>query len=78
MAFTWYQHLTSEISYSLVMTVLFSLTAVKAMALIVDYKKFQSWVDSMLKKEKGKNIVLIDIGVGVFGLLVVVLAFYVY
>lgn len=70
-AFTWYQHFALNIPYSIILTILFSLTAVKALMLIFDYKRFQSWVSGMLKKDKGRKIVVIDVLVGVFGAAVV-------
>lgn len=69
--FTWYQHFSLNIPYSIILTILFSLTAVKALVLVFDYKRFQSWVSGMLKKDKGRKIVVIDIIVGIFGALVV-------
>ena len=77
-AFTWYKHFTTDIDYSLILTILFSLTAIKAIFFIFDYEKFQKWVAGMLNKDKGKKIVLIDIGAGIFGLLLVLLGIFVY
>lgn len=75
---TWYKHLTLEIPYSLVLTILFSLTAIKGITLLVDYSRFQRWVATMLKKEKGRSIILIDIGAGVLGLAIIVLTILLY
>jgi len=75
---TWYKELTTDIPYSMVITIIFSLTAVKAVMFIFDYQRFQKWVADMLKKEKGKKIVLIDILVGIFGLAVIVASLLVY
>lgn len=77
-ALTWYQHFTAGVDYSLVLTIIFSLTALKAITLIFDYKQFHTWVAKMLSKEKGKKIVLIDIAASVIGLAIVVLAIVVY
>ena len=77
-ALTWYMHFTSEIPYSIIMTILFSLTAIKAITLIVDYKRFHKWVAGMLAKEKGRNIVMIDVAVSIFGLAIILLAITVY
>ena len=77
-AFTWYKHLATDISHSIILTILFSLTAIKAIVFIFDYEKFQSWVAKMLKKDNGRDIVLIDIGAGLFGLVIVLLALFVY
>lgn len=77
-ALTWYLHFTLNIANSIYITVLFSLTAVKALTLLFDYPRFQKTVASMLKKDKGKSIVLVDIGASVIGLIILVLTFLLY
>jgi hypothetical protein len=72
--FTWYKELTTDIQYSLVITILFSLTAIKAIMLLLDYKKFQQWIAGMLKKDKGRKIVVVDILAGFLGLIIVLSA----
>ncbi len=54
-AFTWYKEITTDVAYFLVITIIFSLTAIKALLFIVDYKKFQKWVDGMLTEKEGGN-----------------------
>lgn len=73
-SFTWHMELTTDIPYSIVITVMFSLTAVKALVLIFDYRSFYKWVAGMLSKDKGKKIILVDILTGIFGLIMIVLA----
>jgi|SRR6056297_661079 len=70
--FTWYKELTTEVPYSMVITIIFSLTAIKAIFFIFDYQKFQQWVAGMLAKDHGKKIVLVDILAGILGLIVFV------
>lgn len=70
--FTWYKELTTEIRYSIVITLLFSLTAIKAIFFIFDYQKFQKWVAGLLRSEKGKKVVIVDIFAGLFGLALIV------
>jgi hypothetical protein len=77
-ALTWYLHFTLNVPYSIYMTVLFSLTALKALMLVFDYPLFQKMVARMLRKDKGRDIILIDIGAGIFGLIVLVVTFLVY
>ena len=77
-ALTWYMHFTAGIAYSLVLTIIFSLTAIKGILLIFDYQTFHKWVAKMLAKEKGREIVLVDIAAGVVGMIVVVLTFVLY
>ena len=69
---TWYIELTTDITYSMVITIIFSLTAIKALLFLFDYQKFQSWVQRKLKEDKGKKIVIVDIWAGVLGLIVAV------
>ncbi|WP_313346921.1 hypothetical protein [Sedimentibacter sp.] len=76
--FTWYKHLNSDVPYSIILTLLFSITAIKAIVFIFDYEKFQFWVAKMLKKDKGREIVLIDIGAGLFGLILILIALFIY
>lgn len=70
--FTWYKELTTEIRYSMVITIMFSLTAIKAIFIIFDYQKFQKWVGGLLRSEKGKKVVIVDIFAGLFGLALIV------
>lgn len=76
--FTWYKVLTTQIEYSYIISILFSLTAVKALFFILDYEKFQKWVAGMLSHNEGKKIVLINIFVGIFGLAVIILSILIY
>ncbi|MCB2194467.1 MAG: hypothetical protein KQH79_01335 [Bacteroidetes bacterium] len=75
---TWYKELTTDIPYSLVITIIFSLTAIKAIFFIFDYEKFQKWVAGMLTKGGGKKIVLVDILAGVLGLIVLIASIIIY
>ena len=77
-AFTWYKELTTDVAYSMVITIIFSLTAIKALLFIFDYEKFQKWVAGMLAEKEGKKIVLIDIVAGIFGLIVIVASLLIY
>ncbi len=71
-ALVWYMELTTDVPYSLIITIIFSLTAIKALFFIFDYQKFQKWVAGMLAKKKGRKIVLIDIAAGLLGLVVII------
>jgi hypothetical protein len=75
---TWYKELTTDIPYSLVITIIFSLTAIKAIFFIFDYEKFQKWVAGMLTKDGGKKIVFVDILAGVLGLIVLIASIIIY
>jgi len=72
------KELTTDIPYSLIITIIFSLTAIKAILFIFDYEKFQQWVEGMLAKGDGKKIVLVDILAGLFGLIVLATSIFIY
>jgi len=73
-ALTWYLHFTLGID----LTVLFSLTAVKALVLLLDYQKFQKTVAAMLRKDRGRGVILVDIAASAFGLVILAATFYFY
>ncbi|MGM0653178.1 MAG: hypothetical protein ACQES4_10435 [Bacillota bacterium] len=77
-ALTWYFHFTLDVANSIYITVLFSLTAIKALVLLLDYQKFQKTVAAMLSKDSGRRVVLIDIGASVIGLVILILTFILY
>jgi hypothetical protein len=77
-AFTWYKELSTNVAYSIVITIVFSLTAIKALLFIFDYEKFQKWVAGMLAEKGGKKIVLVDIVAGIFGAIVIVASIFLY
>lgn len=72
--FTWYMELTTEIKYSLIVTIMFSLTAIKAIFFIFDYRKFYKWVAGMLNKGNERKIIVVDVFAGLFGLAMIVLS----
>lgn len=76
--FTWYKYFTTDVQYAIILAILFSLTAIKAIVFIFDYEKFYKWIQKMINKENGKDIVLIDIGAGIFGLLLILLGIFIY
>ncbi|MGM0688788.1 MAG: hypothetical protein ACQESO_04300 [Bacillota bacterium] len=75
---TWYLHFTLDVENSIYLTVLFSLTAIKALVLLLDYQKFQKTVAAMLRKDRGRGVILIDIGASVIGLIILVVTFILY
>ena len=77
-ALTWYFHFTLGIANSIYMTVLFSLTAIKALVLLLDYQKFQKTVAAMLRKDRGRGVVMVDIGASVIGLVILIVTFILY
>ncbi len=77
-ALTWYFHFTLDVANSIYITVLFSLTAIKALVLLLDYQKFQKTVAAMLSRDRGRRIVLVDIGASVIGLVILIVTYYLY
>lgn len=77
-ALTWYLHVALAVPHSWVMALLFSLTAVKGLALLLDYRRFQAWVARMLSRDRGRSVVAIDVAVGALGFAIVVVALVVY
>ncbi len=75
---TWYLHFTLGVANSIYITILFSLTAIKALVLLLDYQKFQKTVAAMLRKDRGRGIVLVDIGASVIGLVILIFTFILY
>lgn len=70
---TWYVELTTAYPYSIILTLLFSLTAIKGMVLLFNYKRFHRWVANMLSREKGKDILKVNLGASLFGLAMIIL-----
>ena len=77
-ALTWYFHFTLDVANSIYITVLFSLTAIKALVLLLDYQKFQKTVAAMLSRDRGRRIVLVDIGASVIGLVILIVTYCLY
>ncbi len=77
-ALTWYFHFTLGVANSIYITVLFSLTAIKALVLLLDYQKFQKTVAAMLRKDRGRGVVLVDVGASVIGLVILIVTFVLY
>ncbi len=73
-AFTWYKELTTNIPFSIIITILFSLTAIKAVYFLMNYSAFQKWVVDMLGNDDGKKITVLNILTGLFGLIVIVIS----
>jgi hypothetical protein len=75
---TWFMHFTLDIANSIYLTVLFSLTGLKALILLLDYQRFQKTVAAMLNENRGRNVILVDIGASIIGLVIVVFTFVFY
>ena len=69
---TWVMEVVTHHPRTLVVTILFSLTIVKALFLLVRYDAFQRWVQEMTRRNKGRSVMLMDAGVGLLGLAILV------
>ena len=67
--FTWYKHLTTDIPYSLVITIVLSLTLVKTSQVLFNYQQFRSFVVHVLTEDRKKlaviNTLVLVMGVAV-------------
>ena len=59
-AFTWYKHFTAGVPYSLVITILLSLTLIKMSQVLFNYKQFRIFVARVLEKDR-KTLALINL-----------------
>ena len=76
-ALTWSKHFTAGIPYSLVITLLFTLTLVKMSQVLFNYKQFRAFVVRVLEKDR-KTLTLINISALVLGISCLLLGFFVY
>ena len=77
--FTWYKELATDVPYSIIITLIFSLTIIKAFLFLFDYEKFRRWISGMVSEKNGwKKVVLVNILTGIFGLIVVVTSLLIY
>lgn len=76
-AFTWYKHLTANVPYSLVITLLISLTLLKTSQVLFNYKQFRAFVARVLEKDR-KTLTMINIAALILGLGSIALGIFVY
>ena len=77
-ALTWYVHFTTFVPYSWVLALVFSLTALKAVVLLFDYQRFHALVAGLLRKDRGRGVVVIDIATGIVGVAIIAFTLAVY
>jgi hypothetical protein len=66
-AFTWYKHLTAGVPYSIVITLILTLTLVKMSQVLFNYKQFRIFVVQVLEKDR-KTLALINLFALLLGL----------
>lgn len=59
-AFTWYKHFTAGVPYSLVITLMLSLTLAKMSQVLFNYEQFRTFVVRVLEKDR-KTLALINL-----------------
>jgi hypothetical protein len=76
-AFTWYKHFTAGVPYSLVITLLLTLTLVKMSQVLFNYKQFRAFVVRVLEKDR-KTLALINIAALILGIASLLIGFLLY
>ncbi len=74
---TWYMHFTAGISYSIVITLVLTLTLVKTSQVLFNYKQFRSFVVRVLERDR-KTLTLINIFALLLGLALLTMGFLLY
>ncbi len=64
--FTWYKHFTAGIPYSIVITLLLTLTLIKMSQVLFNYQQFRAFVVRVLEKDR-KTLALINLFALVLG-----------
>ncbi|SEA23620.1 hypothetical protein SAMN05421743_103261 [Thalassobacillus cyri] len=75
--FTWYKELTTAVPYSLLLTILVTLTLVKVSQLVFNYKQFRGFVKKALVEDR-QLIRKINAGTTIVGIILIILGIYVY
>ena len=74
---TWYMHFTKGIPYSIVITLLLTLTLVKMSQVLFNYKQFRAFAVRVLEKDR-KTLTLINIFALLLGLASLIMGFILY
>ncbi|HOO60708.1 MAG TPA: hypothetical protein PLL34_09175, partial [Candidatus Mcinerneyibacteriales bacterium] len=59
---TWVMECIIRHPRTIFITILFSLTVIKAFLFLVRYESFQKWVQNMIRRNKGRSVLIMDIG----------------
>jgi len=74
---TWYMHFTAGIPYSIVVTLVLTLTLVKMSQVLFNYKQFRAFVVRVLEKDR-KTLTLINTFALLLGLALLIMGFILY
>ena|SRR6056297_2744098 len=77
-ACTWYVELNTDLTYSMIFTVIFTLAVMRILVFLFDYQAFYKWLKRKLMEDRGKKFVIVDLWVGELGLIMVVLSIVLY
>ncbi|MGM0688789.1 MAG: hypothetical protein ACQESO_04305 [Bacillota bacterium] len=75
--FTWYMHFTAGIPYSLVITLLLTLTLIKMSQVLFNYKNFRAFVVQVLERKR-KTLTLINLFALILGVASLLMGFFLY
>ena len=75
--YTWYMHLTLGIPYSLIVTLILTLTLVKMSQVLFNYQQFRAFARRVLEKDR-KTLTMINIFALVLGLALLLMGFLLY
>lgn len=75
--FTWYKEITTEVDLSIILTILVTLTLIKISQIIFNYNSFRKFVKKALVEDRG-IIVKINIASTILGIILILLAIFVY
>lgn len=76
-AFTWYRHFTQGVPYSIVVTLILSLTLIKVSQVLFNYQQFRAFAERVLNRERS-TMNLISLVTGLLGLALIGLGIWVY
>ncbi|MFO7953145.1 MAG: hypothetical protein R6U91_10150 [Bacillota bacterium] len=76
-AFTWYMHFTAGVPYSLVLTILLSLTLVKTYQVLFNYQQFRAFAVRVLERDR-KTLALLNIAVLFMGTGTIMMGIFLY
>jgi len=74
---TWYMHFTAGIPYSIVITLVLTLTLVKTSQVLFNYKQFRNFAVRVLERDR-KTLTLINIFALLLGLALLIIGFLLY
>lgn len=75
--FTWYMHFISDVSNSIIITIFISLTLIKTSQVLFNYNKFRNFVTYALVENR-EVLNRINLLVLIFGILLILLGYYIY